>query len=114
MASAKKTLNPMTETPTTKTEITKAFMFAYMSCEKATLADVEWFAELCENPEYRKEYINRLTNEPYEDIDIPKVREQFCKKFYPQLLAKKKDGPKTFTDKILALKAQKAKEEAKK
>ena len=30
MASSKKTLNPLTDTPTSKTDITKPFMLAYL------------------------------------------------------------------------------------
>ena len=36
MASSKPTLNPLTDTPTNKTQITKPFMKAYMKSEKAT------------------------------------------------------------------------------
>lgn len=112
MASAKKTLNPLTDTPTTKTEITKPFMYAYMASSKASLEDVEWFSELCDDPEYRKEYKDQLHGTTYEDINVPMVREQFCLRFYPHLYQKKKsDAPKTFADKIKALKAQKEKEE---
>ena len=44
MASAKKTLNPLTDTPTSKTDVTKPFMLAYMKSEKATAEDREWFS----------------------------------------------------------------------
>lgn len=103
MASAKKTLNPLTDTPTNKVEITKPFMIAYMESEKATQEDLEWFTSIIQNPDNRKEYTNRLTNEKYVDIDIPKVRELFCKRFYPELNAKKKTTL-SFTDRILAIK----------
>ena len=101
MASAKKTLNPLTDTPTNKVEVTKPFMLAYMR-EKATETDKEWFKKIVSNTEYQKEYINRLNNEPYIDIDIPKVRKEFISRFFPQLNAKKERN-KTFIDSILDL-----------
>lgn len=97
MAGSRKTLNPLTDTPTSKTDITKPFMLAYME-RVAKPEDIAWFKTVVNNPDFRKMYTNRLTNQPYEDIDIPKVREQFCMRFYPQLLAKKPRG--TFTDVI--------------
>lgn len=103
MASAKKTLNPLTDTPENKVEVTKPFMIAYMESEKATQEDVNWFIDVIQNPENRKQYTNRLNGEKYDDINIPKVRELFCKRFYPELNAKKKTAL-TFTDRILAIK----------
>ena len=51
-------------------------------------------------------YTNKLNGEKYEDINIPKVREQFCAKFYPYLNAKKKTNL-SFTDRIKALRSKK-------
>ena len=39
MASSKPTLNPLTDTPVNKTQITKPFMLAYIKSEKATAED---------------------------------------------------------------------------
>lgn len=103
MASAKKTLNPLTDKPASKVDITKSFMIAYMESEIATKEDVEWFADLIQKPEYRKICVNRLNGEEYEDINIPKVRELFCKRFFPELNTKKKTAL-SFTDRILAIK----------
>ena len=102
MAQAKPTLNPLTDTPKDKTEVTKPFMLAYMRCEKATAEDKKWFKGVVSNPENQKEYINRLNNEPYIDIDIPKVRLLFCERFFPQLVTKKKTN-KSFIDSIMEL-----------
>lgn len=102
MASAKKTLNPLTDTPTNKVEVTKPFMKAYMKCEKATREDIEWFKKIVSDKNYQKEYINKLNNEPYIDIDIPKVRKVFIDRFYPQLNARKEKN-KSFIDSILDL-----------
>jgi len=102
MASAKRTLNPLTDTPTSKTDITKPFMLAFMRSEKASAEDREWFKRIVSNPENQKEYTNRLNGEKYTDIDIPKVRKLFCERFYPQLAAKKKTN-KSFIDSIMDL-----------
>lgn len=102
MAQSKPTLNPLTDTPKNKTEVTKPFMLAYLKSEKATDEDREWFKSIVSNPENQKEYVNRLNNQPYIDIDIPKVRLEFCKRFFPQLAVKQK-VKKTFIDSILDL-----------
>lgn len=101
MASAKKTLNPLTDTPTNKVDITKPFMLAYMR-EVASPEDREWFKKIVAQPAYQKEYINKLNGKPYTDIDIPKVRKEFVNRFFPQLNAKKEKN-KTFIDSILDL-----------
>jgi hypothetical protein len=101
MASSKPTLNPLTDVPKNKTEVTKPFMSAYIKCEKASDADREWFKTIVGNPEYQEEKINRLDNTPYLDINIPKVREKFCERFFPHLLEKKKN--KSFIEDIMSL-----------
>lgn len=101
MAQAKPTINPLTGSPKNKTDITKPFMIAYMKSNLPSQADKEWFKDIVRNPEYQKEYYNRFTQERYIDIDIPKVREKFCERFYPNLLEKKKN--QTFIDMILDL-----------
>lgn len=101
MASAKKTLNPLTDTPSNKVEITKPFMLAYMR-EVATAEDKEWFKKIVADEKNQKEYLNKLNGTTYIDIDIPKVRKLFIDRFYPQLNAKKEKN-KTFIDSILDL-----------
>ena len=101
MASAKKTLNPLTDTPSNKVEITKPFMLAYMR-EVAKEDDVEWFKKIVADEKNQKEYLNKLNGTTYIDIDIPKVRKLFIDRFYPQLNAKKEKN-KTFIDSILDL-----------
>lgn len=102
MASAKKTLNPLTDTPTSKIDVTKPFMLAYMKSEKATAEDREWFKKIVSNPKYQKEYVNKLNGGTYIDIDIPKVRQLFCERFYTNLTVKKTKN-KTFIDSIMEL-----------
>lgn len=101
MATAKKTLNPLTDTPSNKVEVTKPFMLAYMR-QVANEEDKTWFKKIVSNPDNQKEYTNQLNGTPYMDIDIPKVRKAFIDRFFPQLNAKK-DKNKTFIDSILDL-----------
>ncbi len=101
MASSKKTLNPLTETPSNKVEVTKPFMLAYMR-QVANEEDKAWFKKIVSNPDNQKEYTNQLNGTPYMDIDIPKVRKAFVERFFPQLNARK-DKNKTFIDSILEL-----------
>ena len=102
MASAKKTLNPLTDTPTSKTDVTKPFMLAYMKSEKATAEDREWFKKIVSDPKYQEEKVNKFGGGTYIDIKIPEVRQLFCERFYPHLSVKKKKT-KTFIDSIMDL-----------
>lgn len=99
MASSKPTLNPLTDTPANKTQITKPFMLAYIKCEKATDEDRKWFKELCVKNQKMK--VNPLDNSEYMDIDIPEVRKAFCDRFYPNLNGKKQKL--SFFDEIMGL-----------
>ena len=101
MASSKRTLNPLTDTPTNKTEITKPFMRAFIKSEKATNEDRAWFKTIVANPENHKEYKNQLDGTTYMDIDIPKVRKAFVDRFFPNLNEKKKTM--SFIDEIASL-----------
>ena len=92
-----KTLNPLTETPIKKAEVTKPFMFAFMQSHKATKEDLDWFINVCENN--KRIYKNKFTGADYEDIDIPKVRAAFVERFYPNLSVKKKKK-KSFVEEL--------------
>ena len=98
---AKATLNPLTEAPTNKTQITKAFMIAYITSGKATPEQIKEFKKVVKDNQ--KEFTSKLTNKTYEDIDIKAVREKFCDMFFPQLNIKKVKKGKSFTDIILEL-----------
>ena len=91
---AKRTLDPMTEVPSKKSELTKPFMLAYLRSAKATKEDVIWYREFVNNPDNRKENTNHLDGSTYNDIDITKVREAFGKKFYPFLYEERKNKKK--------------------
>ena len=105
MASTKKTLDPRTQTPENKTDVTKRFMELYMETV-ASQEDIDWFCSVIEKPENRKMYTNKLNGEKYEDIDIPKVRQQFCARFYPNLNSTKKTKL-SFTERMMLLRNKK-------
>ena len=95
----KTTLNPLTDTPENRTQLTKSFMYLYVK-EKGKPADKKWFKELCGNPEYQKPFKSNLTGEEIIDIDVKKVRDEFCKKFFPNLNRKKKEDKKSFLEMV--------------
>lgn len=105
---AKKMLDPMTQTPESKTQITKAFMEAYID-KRGTYEDAVWFCELIEkNPATKTNYI---TKKEYEDIDIPVVRKEFCKRFFPDLEGGKGKKKKlSYNDRVQALVEKKRRE----
>lgn len=98
---AKTKLDPRTDKPKNKLEITKPFMEDYMKLV-ATPEDIEWFKEVVSNPENHKEYKNSLNNTTFTDIDIAKVRDLFAKRFFPYIGKKKKEKI-TFIDSIMSL-----------
>lgn len=77
-----KTLNPLTEEPTKKTEITKDFMLIYIQV-KGTDKDKKWFKDKV--AEYTIEKSNNLTKETVKGLDISKLRKDFIDRFFPNL-----------------------------
>lgn len=98
---AKKKLDPRTDKPMNKIEITKDFMYDYMKTV-ATPEDKEWFKSIVSNKEYQKEYKNSLNGTTYTDIDIAKVRELFVDRFY-SYIRKPKKKKVTFIESIMDL-----------
>lgn len=98
---AKKKLDPRTDKPMNKIEITKDFMYDYMKTV-ATPEDKEWFKSIVSNKEYQKEYKNSLNGTTYVDIDIAKVRELFVERFFSYIKKKKKEKI-SFIDSIMEL-----------
>ena len=101
MASAKPTLNPLTDTPTNKTQITKPFMLAYIKSELASEEDRAWYKALVAKHKVMKTTNLGGVEKEYPDIDIPEVRKAFCERFFPNLVAKKK--AKSFFDEVMDL-----------
>lgn len=97
--------------PTKKTELNKDSMMKYIN-EHATVEETEWFIELCANN--RENKVNNLSGETINGYNIKAIREEFAKKFFPDIsekgkLAKKKANKSkkpTFEDNLEALKAK--------
>ncbi len=98
---AKNKLDPRTDKPMNKIEITKEFMYNYMKTV-ATEEDKAWFKSIVSNKDYQKEYKNSLNGTTYTDIDIAKVRELFIERFY-SYIGKKKKTKISFIDSIMDL-----------
>lgn len=92
----RKVINPLTQEPQTKSDITKGFMLAYMKSGKPSKEQIEKFKEIVKSNQ--KDYTTPK-GEKYKDIDVPKVREEFCKLFFAHLV----EPRKTFTDEILKI-----------
>ena len=89
--------------PTKKTELNKQSMLKYIR-DNGSDEDKKWFVELMEaNKENKK---NNLTHEVITGYNIPKVRNEFAKRFFPNLLEKKKSVKSkkpTFEEELKAL-----------
>lgn len=104
---AKKTLDPKNQKPESKTQITKAFMEAYID-KCGTIEDAEWFSELIDK--YPATKTNYITKKEYQDIEIPKVRHEFCLRFFPELVGGKKKKKVSYNDRIKAIIEKKRRE----
>lgn len=91
-------LNPKTDKPEKLIQITKGYMKGYILYQANTEENKAWFKAMVKNPDFQKSVKNNLTGKETIDIDIKKVRKEFCKKFFPQLV--EKEPKKTFIDSI--------------
>lgn len=94
-------LNP----PTKKTELNKKSMLNYIKAH-GTDEDKKWFINLLETNIEKK--TNNLTKEVINGYDIPAIRNEFAKRFFPDLLNKKKPNKNkksTFEEELKELKA---------
>ncbi len=92
---AKSMLNPLTDTPTSLTQLTQSFMLQYMRA-KGSDEEKAWFKELCNANALQR--TNNLNGKPTQVLSLQPVRRAFAEKYFPQLL-KKKQG-KTFFDEL--------------
>lgn len=88
-------LNPLTEKPTKKGDIDKAYIVAYTKAygdakQRKTMKECILA--------HTVERVSQLTKEPYKDIELKVVRDKFCELFFPQLNEKK--GSKSFFDEV--------------
>ena len=84
---AKKTLNPLTDTPMKITQLTKDFMLVYIKTN-GSAKDKEWFKDLVKRNTIDK--VNNLNGEKTKGVDIFAMRKEFAERFFPQLIKEKK------------------------
>lgn len=99
---AKKTLNPLVDTPTTLRDLTQEFMYNYIKA-KGSKEDIKWFKETVEK--YTGEVENKFTHEKQEGVaDLPALRKDFANRFFSHLNTKKeKKKAKSFIDLVKEL-----------
>lgn len=83
---AKKELNPLTETPKSKLDITKNFMKGYV--ESKGDESKKWFAEVVNANIIEKKAPN--SQKVVRTYDVKPVRDEFCKKYFPNLIKSSK------------------------
>lgn len=83
---AKNELNPLTETPKSKLDITKNFMFGYVKNKGAE--DMKWFKSIVEPNIIEKKAPN--SQKVIRTYDVKPVRDEFCKKYFPNLIKSSK------------------------
>jgi hypothetical protein len=84
-------LNPRTDTPNKKSQITKDFMLGYIRF-KGTEEDREWFKAVVNKNVKEKSDESGATTEAEnnktstgKEIDLKKIRSEFCQRFFPHL-----------------------------
>lgn len=85
-------LNP----PEKKTELTKDNMLKFIK-DYGSEEDKKWFVELMTNNKQKKK--NNLTGKVVDGYDLPKIREAFAQKFFPEISKKAKSARKKTTKK---------------
>lgn len=73
-------------TPKKKSDLTKENMLAFVKTKSQE--ERTWFKTLMGKHKVRK--INNLTKEEYDGYDIPKIREAFAVKYFPEISNKTK------------------------
>ena len=81
------TLNPLTDTPTSLTDLTKRFMLDYIKAQ-GTAEDRKWFKKIV--AEQKEEKPNKVGKEDGETCygikSIKELHNAFAKRFFPNLL----------------------------
>lgn len=83
-------LDIIRNTPTKKSDLTKENMLAFIKTKSQE--ERAWFKELMGKHKVKK--INNLTKEEYEGYDLPKIREEFAIKYFPEISSKAKKESK--------------------
>ena len=89
----KSKLNPQSEKPTCKSDIDKRYIVEYTKLF-GTPEQKEIIKQCIK--EHTVDRVSQLTKQPYKDIELKAVRDQFCALFFPQLNIK--SGSKSFFD----------------
>ena len=93
-------------TPTKKTELTKDNMLKFIKTYGSP-EEKQWFVDLMKGNTITK--TNNLTGKDVTGYDLPKIREAFAQKFFPEISAKNKSASKksskklSFEDELAAL-----------
>ena len=88
-------LDPLTDKPTKKGDITKNYMVRYAKAygTPEQRAELKQFIK-----EHTVEKESKLTHSTYKDIELKACREKFCELFFPELVEKK--GKRTFFEEV--------------
>lgn len=81
-------LNP----PVKKTELTKESMLKFMKDESVSKKEKKWFVDLMNSNKIKKK--NNLTGDIVDTYDLPKIREEFAIKYFPEISSKARKSKK--------------------
>lgn len=85
MAKKRKELDPLTEKPENKSDLTKTYMLGYIKAH-GTDEDKAWFKELVRNNKVMKK--SALDGKEYPQLDLAPTRQAFCERFFENILKK--------------------------
>ena len=84
-------LNPLTDVPTSRSDLSLTFMLGYVK-EKGTKEDKDWYIKLVEkNIENKVCHLPQAKGKKTPTPNIAVIREEFCKRFFPQFVSTKKN-----------------------
>ena len=98
-----KTKNLRENPPKKKADLTKESMLLYMQDNSISNEEKKWFVELMTSN--KKNKVNNITHKIVEGYDLVKIREEFARKYFPDLYTtqKKNYKAKTFEDRLKEL-----------
>ena len=93
---AKKNIDLIKETPTSKAQLTKENMLNFM--KDKSLEERKWFVGLVKSS--TKEKKGNTSDKTVIGYDMPKIRTEFATKYFPELNKKKTPSSKAFEDEL--------------
>lgn len=93
--------------PKKKSELTKESMLLFMKDKSVSKKEKKWFVDLMKSNKVKKK--NNLTGEIIETYDLPKVREEFAIKYFPEISSEARKNikapskKKSFEDELMSL-----------